>query len=92
MHTTSPAEWVAAGSLGLMAIGVFGLVLPFAQANAAYFDPRRCDESERALPVLVFVANALYSLRAVAAGSREFGRDAAALLILLTTSPKGAMA
>jgi len=91
MHTTSPSEWAAAGSLGLVAIGVFGLVLPFAQANAAYFDPRRCDESDRALPVLIAVANALYGVRAVAGGFREFGRDAAALLILLTTAPKGAL-
>jgi hypothetical protein len=102
MEPVSLAEWLSSGSLGLVAIGVIALVLPFAQANAAYFDPRRCDESARAVPVLLVVGPLLYDARQLpsrfadgartaAAASREAFRDAAALLILLTTSPKGAM-
>ncbi|MFI6251453.1 hypothetical protein [Streptomyces sp. NPDC051016] len=42
--------------------------------------------------LLVVAANALYDARRLAHTVREFGRDVAALLILLTTSPRGAMA
>ena len=49
-------------------------------------------ESGAADSLLIVAANALYSLRTVAAASREFARDVAALLILLCTSPKGELA
>lgn len=88
-HTHSLADWLACVSLGVSAVGVIGLVLAFAQANAAYFDPRRADESARALPVLLVVGPALHTVRAAV---RDAVLDAAALLLLLTTSPKGAMA
>lgn len=38
--THTPAEWAAAGSLGLSAISLIALALAFADADAAYFDPR----------------------------------------------------
>lgn len=86
-HTWS--EWAAALSLGLSAIGLIALALAFADANLAYFDPRRADESDRAVPVLLIVGPALHDVRRPL---RDALLDAAALLILLTTSPKGAMA
>lgn len=75
----------AAVSLGLIPVGVIGFVLAFAPANLAYFDPRRCDESDLARPLLVAFGPVWFAVR-------EAIRDAAALLILLTTRPKGAMA
>lgn len=86
-HT--PAEWAAALSLGLSAIALIALAVAFADANLAYFDPRRADESDRAVPVLLVVGPALHDVRR---SLRDALLDAAALLILLTTSPKGAMA
>jgi len=74
----------AAVSLGLIPVGVIGFVLAFAPANAAYFDPRRADEVALALPLLIAVGPRWFAIR-------ETALDAAALLILLTTSPKGAM-
>lgn len=53
----------SAMSLGLVPLGVFGVVLAFAPANAAYFDPHRADESDRAIPVLLVVGPALYDVR-----------------------------
>ncbi|WP_435279105.1 hypothetical protein [Streptomyces sp. 1222.5] len=85
MHTASPADWAAAGSLGLSAIGLIAFALAFADADLAYFDPRRLLDTDLGARLLVEAAR----LRdAVCDGSR----DAAALVILLTTSPKGAMA
>jgi hypothetical protein len=78
----------AAVSLGLVSVGVFGVVLAFAYANAAYFDPRRFDESDRAVPVLLVVGPVLGNVRR---SVRDVALDAAALILLLTTSPKGAM-
>ncbi|MFI8301506.1 hypothetical protein ACIGCZ_36985 [Streptomyces nigra] len=40
MSTHTPAEWAAAGSLGLTSISLIALALAFADADAAYFDPR----------------------------------------------------
>lgn len=85
MSAATPSEWAAAGSLGLSAIGVIALAMSFADADAAYFDPRyqlaRLVESGAVDPLLIAVGPVL-------AASREAVRDAAALLILLTTSPK----
>lgn len=39
-HTHTPAEWLDTGCLGLTAIALIGLALAFADADAAYFDPR----------------------------------------------------
>lgn len=89
MAAASLADWAAAGSVGLFAIGLIALPLAFVDANLAYFDPRRADESERALPILLAVGPALYDVRRSLV---DTSRDVAALLILLTTSPKGAMA
>ena len=91
MEPVSLAVWASSGSLGLASIGLIALALAFAPANAAYFDPRRVDESGRAIPVLLVVGPLLHDARQLLHASREFGRDAAALLILLCTSPKGAM-
>ncbi|MGW1615734.1 hypothetical protein ACWCQZ_41060 [Streptomyces sp. NPDC002285] len=89
MHTHTPAEWAAAGSLGLTAISLISFALSFAGADAAYFDPRRplgrLVESGHIDPLLITVGPAL-------ASARNAVLDAAALLILLTTRPQGAMA
>lgn len=85
MSGTSPAEWASAGSLGLSAISLIGLALAFADADLAYFDPRRLLDTDAGARAVVAVFNA-------SAAVRDFYRDAAALLLLLTTSPKGAMA
>ncbi|MEU3280519.1 hypothetical protein [Streptomyces antibioticus] len=40
MSAASPAEWAAAGFLGLSAISLIRLALALADADLAYFDPR----------------------------------------------------
>lgn len=40
MSAASPAEWLAAGSLGVTAIALVGLGVAFVDADLAYFDPR----------------------------------------------------
>ncbi|HEY9353724.1 MAG TPA: hypothetical protein VIP28_10750 [Nocardioides sp.] len=40
MHTHTPTEWLAAGSLGLTAISLIRLALAFVDTDLAYFDPR----------------------------------------------------
>lgn len=88
-HTHSLAEWAASLSLGLVPVGAIWFVLAFAGADLAYFDPRpllaRVIRSEAVYPLLREWDIARHA-------SREALRDAAALLLLLTTSPKGAMA
>jgi hypothetical protein len=73
--------------LGLVPVGAIWFVLAFAGADAAYFDPRplltRVVNSEAAYPLLREFDNARHA-------SREAFRDAAALLLLLTTSPERA--
>lgn len=85
MAAASPAEWLAAGSLGVSAISVIALAMSCVDADLDYFDPRyqlaRLVESGAVDPLLIVVGPVL-------AASREAARDAAALLILLTTSPK----
>lgn len=61
-HHVALTELASALSLGMAAVALIALVLAFAPANLAYFDLRRADESPRALPVLVTVANARYRL------------------------------
>lgn len=79
----------AAVSLGLVPVGAIWLALAFADADPHDFDPRpvmrRLAESGRIDPLLLVVGPALVAVR-------ETARDAAALLILLTTRPQGAMA
>lgn len=87
-HTHTPDEWAAVLSLGLVPAGLLGVVLAFAGADAAYFDPRpalaRLVESGRVDQLLIAVV-------AVRAAVRDALLDAAALVLLLTTSPqKGA--
>ncbi|MEW2420497.1 hypothetical protein AB0911_08125 [Streptomyces nigra] len=87
-QTHTPAEWAAAGSLGVTAIALIALAVSFADTDAAYFDPRwhvaRLVESGRIDPLLLAVGPAL-------AAARNAVLDAAALCLLLTTRPKGAM-
>jgi hypothetical protein len=89
VSAATPAEWAAAGSLGVSAISLIALAVAFADADAGYFDPRyqlaRVVESGRLDRLLIVVGPALVA-------AREAVRDVAALALLLTTSPKGAMA
>lgn len=91
-HT--PAEWAAVGSLGLSAVGLLALALSFADADARYFDPRpvvrRALEVGSLRPVWQVAIHAGHDVNRAVHASHEAFRDAAALLILLTTSPKGA--
>jgi hypothetical protein len=104
-HTV--ADLVSALSLGVSSVALIKLGLAFADADAAYFDPRPAvaravkavhqelvhaghvlawaTQSARhdLTPAAVPVRHALYV-------SRELARDLAALVLLLTTSPKGA--
>lgn len=90
MSGTSPAEWAAAGSLGVSAISLIGLVLAFADADLAYFDPRPLLGVARDR-VLVGAVNARLDVREMAAETglyvrlslRELAVSAAALLALL---------
>lgn len=94
MHTHSPSEWAAFLSLGLVPVGALMLLLAFAQANAAYFDLHRADESERAIPVLIAMGPGLYTARARARQARDRARVAAVDgllgLLLLFNSQNGA--
>ncbi len=100
-HTHSLSEWMSAGSLGLSAISLIALALAFADAD---FDPRPL--LARAHQLAVFAARDLdravaavrhelaphaMAVRHAVYGGREIVRDLAALLLLLTTSPKGAL-
>ncbi|WP_329336196.1 hypothetical protein OG252_13395 [Streptomyces sp. NBC_01352] len=89
MAATSPAEWAAAGSLGVTSVSLIAFALSFADADLGYFNPRhplaRLVESGRLDWLLITVGPARVAIR-------DAVLDLAALLILLTTSPKGAMA
>jgi hypothetical protein len=78
----------AAVSLGLIPAGLLGVVLAFADADPGYFDPRRAVrraiESGRLDPLLIELSNA-------SAAARDAVLDAVALVLLLTTRPKGAL-
>jgi hypothetical protein len=96
-HTHSLAEWAAFLLLGLGLPSAASI--PFwltYDADRADFDPRpalsRAVESGRMDVLLIAVADAKYDARAAVHASREAFRDVAALLILLTTSPKGQLA
>jgi hypothetical protein len=97
-HTHDLAEWAAFLSLGVGVHAAFSvLYFLLVDSDAARdFDPRpalsRAVESGRLDLLLIAVADAKYDVRQAVHASREACRDAAALLILLTTSPKGAMA
>lgn len=94
MSAATPAEWAAAGSLGVSAIGLVALALAFAEADADYFDPRPA--ARRAVAAVHQVAvhvghdcnRALAtSLRTARALRAEAAWTVAALLIL--TIPTG---
>lgn len=74
MAAATPAEWVASGFLGLIPLGALVLVLAFADADAAYFDPRpvvrRAVESGCADGLLTTVANARFDARQFTAEAR----------------------
>jgi hypothetical protein len=78
MSAATPAEWAAAGSLGLSGISLIALALAFADADLAYFDPRPL-ASRAADRLLVEAVNTRYALRDAAI-------SLAALLALLTIS------
>lgn len=84
-HTHTPTEWAASFLPGIGAVGVIAFALAFAGADAAYFDPRRLLDTDIAARLIVAFFNAKTSVR-------EAVLDVAALIVLLTTSPKGAMA
>ena len=92
--THSLAEWAAFLSLGISVHGA--LSVPYfltVDADLADFNPRptvsRVLESGRLDLLLIAVADAKYDVRQAVHASREACRDAAALLLLLTTTPKG---
>jgi hypothetical protein len=99
-HTHSLAEWAAFLLLG---VGVHAaLSVPYflaVDADLADFDPRpvlsRAVESGRVDLLLIAVADAKYDVRATAERVRHALRDAAislaALLMLLSAPPKGAL-
>lgn len=89
MTTHTPADWAAFLSLGLSVSSAVSIPFwLFVDAELADFDPRpalsRLVESGRLDPLLIRVGPAWVAVR-------ETARDAAALVVLLTTSPKGAM-
>jgi hypothetical protein len=113
MHTHDLSEWAGFLSLGLTPVGLIGLALAFADADAAYFDPRPAvRRAAYVLRLAVYrlrlavhaarmalesgdwdgLLNAVANVKHAVRPSAEACRDAAALLILLLTSPKGAMA
>ena len=76
--TTTPADVVSALSLGVSSIALIALALAFADADAAYFDPR---------PLLLAVWDRLLvELVRARHAMRDAALTAAALLLILTTS------
>lgn len=89
-HTHTLADWasmVCMAASGYGSFSVFYLLL--VDATLADFDPRpavrRIVESGRLDPLLIAVGP-------LWAAAHETARDVAALIVLLTTRPKGAMA
>lgn len=83
MTAHSPAEWAAAGFLGLSVLGLLGLVLAFADADV---DPRpwlrRVLESGRFDRLLIVVGPVLHDTRQT---TRLLLRDAAVTVAALLT-------
>jgi hypothetical protein len=104
--THTPAEWLAFLSLGVSltsaAASPFLLLVDadhfaWPQPLTAAVDRAKpvvwgATRSESAYPLLREWDNARHIVRQTGRVSREVCRDAAALIVLLTTSPKGAMA
>lgn len=105
MHAHTPAEWLAFLSLGLSLSSAtavpfvllvdadhFAWPLPLTaavdRAKPVVWDATR---SEVAYPLLREWGNARHLVRQTGRASREVCRDVAALVLLLTTSPKGAL-
>jgi hypothetical protein len=86
MHTTTPAEWAAFLSLGLsMASATASPYFLLVDADHfAWPDCRPLLESRTADRLLVELVNAKATVR-------EACLNTAALIVLLTTSPKGAL-
>jgi hypothetical protein len=94
--THTPVEWAQMVSLAVALYASASVPYFLAvDADLADFDPRpalsRVVESGRVDLLLIAVADAKYDARRAVHASREVCRDVAALLILLTTSPKGAL-
>lgn len=94
-HSHTLGDLIAPLSLGVSGVALIAFVLAFADASLAYFDPRpalrTAAESGALRPVWQVAVHAGHDFNRAAYASREAFRDAAALLILLSTSPKGAM-
>ncbi|WP_329215085.1 hypothetical protein OG352_05970 [Streptomyces sp. NBC_01485] len=99
MHTTTASEWAQMTSL---AVALYASVsVPYfllVDADLKDFDPRpavRCVLVSAAADWLLATTPGTRLVVAVSnapTAARDFYRDAAALALLLTTSPKGAMA
>ena len=105
MHTHTPGEWLAFFSLGISLTSAtavpfvllvdadhFAWPLPLTavvdRVRPLVWDATR---SEVAYPLLREWANARHIVRQTGRASREACLDVAALVLLLTTSPKGAL-
>jgi len=99
MHTTSPGEWAEMVSLAVAlyaaaSVPYFLLV----DADLADFDPRPAVRRALVSRAADWLLATTPGTRLVVTASnaptaaRDFCRDTAALALLLTTSPKGAMA
>jgi hypothetical protein len=89
-HTHSLADWAAMVCMAASGYGSFSVFyFLLVDADRADFDPRpvlaRLVESGRVDPLLIALVNA-------SAAVRDAALDVAALIVLLTTRPKGAMA
>lgn len=94
-HSHTLGDLAAPLSLGVSGVALIAFVLAFADASVAYFDPRpalrTAAESGALRPVWQVAVHAGHDFNRVSRSSHEAFRDAAALFILLTTRPKGAL-
>lgn len=97
--TASLNDWLAAGSVGLMAFGTLGFGMSFVDADAEDFDPRplvrRALVTDTGARLVVAVFNAKTDVREAVADTRLLVflslRDAAislAALLMLLTAPE----
>jgi len=96
MAAASPAEWTAFLSLGLSVHAALSVpYFVFVDADLADFDPRPVVRRVRPLVWDAVRSEPLYPLLREWDNARTAARnavlDVAALLLLLTTSPKGAL-
>src|SRR5262245_27969181 len=97
MHTHTLADWLAMVSISASGYGSFSFFwLLLVDAKASDFDPRpwlrTAAETGALVPLWQVVVNPGPNLNPARHASRTAALDAAALVLLLTTRPKGAMA